>query len=127
MENLHLKEQRDIYFSPEVNFSAETGVCEVAGESYLEDAFLFYEILQNWIDAYEGNALFFKFKLTYFNTSSSKGILNVIKALRRKLDEGKDVTVIWYYPQENQDLLMEGEDFMSDVDMQFSFVPYQFE
>jgi hypothetical protein len=127
MENLHLKEQRDIYFSPEVNFNAETGVCEVAGESYLEDAFLFYEILQNWIDAYEGNTIFFKFKLTYFNTSSSKGVLNVIKALRRKFDEGKDVTVIWYYPQENQDLLMEGEDFMCDVDMQFSFVPYQFE
>ncbi len=127
MENLYLEGEKDLFFSPKVDFNATTGVCEVTGESYLENAFEFYERLRDWIDAYIGERLIVKFNLTYFNTSSSKGILGVIKSLKNKQAEGKEVFITWYYPYENQDLLMEGEDFMHDLGIKFNLMPYHLE
>ena len=127
MEHLRIEGRKGIYFSPEINFNATTGICEISGESYLEDAFEFYERVQNWIEAYQGERLIVKISLTYFNTSSSKGILGVLKALKQKQLDGINVFITWYYPSDNYDLKMEGEDFMQDVDMQFMFIPYHLE
>jgi len=127
MENLHLESEKSIFFSPYINFNADTGVCEIAGESYLEDAFAFYQKLRDWIDAYTGQRLIVKFNLTYFNTSSSKGILGVVKAIKRQKEQGKEVFVTWYYPNDNYDLEMEGADFMRDTDLEFTLIPYNLE
>jgi hypothetical protein len=53
--------------------------------------------------------------------------MTVFNTLKTKKEEGKEVYITWYYPQENPDLLMEGEDFMADADMHISFVPYHLE
>ncbi len=124
MENLYIKGSAGPYFRPFVNFSSLTGVCELAGESHLEDAFGFYRELQRWIDDYAGDRLIFRFKLTFFNTSSSKGILGLLKSLKGKLEEGIPVQVVWYYPRDNYDLRTEAEDFMEDVGMKFTMISY---
>lgn len=124
MENLYLEGEKNIFFTPSIDFNATTGVCEIAGESYLEDAFVFYQKPIHWIESYEGNRLIVKFKLTYFNTSSSKNIMLLIRALKNKQAEGMEVYITWYYPHDNYDLQAEGEDFMNDVDMEFTLIPY---
>lgn len=124
MENLILEGSSGPHFRPYINFNAKTGVCEISGESHLEDAFAFYKILQDWIEAFEGYQLIFRFKLTFFNTSSSKGILNLMKSLKKRVDEGLPVQVVWYYPKENYDLKAEAEDYMEDINMQITLIPY---
>lgn len=127
MENLHLEIEKNIFFSPYIDFNADSGVCELAGESFLEDPMSFYELPTKWLQGYQGEKIIFKFKLTYFNTSSSKCILGIVRALKQKQDEGKEVYISWYYPHDNYDLLAEGEDLMVDVDMPFTFIPYHLE
>lgn len=125
MEDLYIKGNVGPYFRPSVNFNASTGVCELIGESHLEDAFGFYKALQDWIETYTGERIIFRFRLTFFNTSSSKGILGVLKALKRKSTDGMSIQVVWYYPRDNYDLRAEAEDFMEDIDMQFTMISYQ--
>lgn len=124
MESLYIEGSAGHYFRPYVDFNAETGVCELAGESHLENAFGFYQELQNWVEQYDGDCIIFRFKLTFFNTSSSKGILNLLKALKKRADEGLAVQVIWYYPRENYDLRAEAEDFMDDIEMDITLISY---
>ncbi len=125
MENLIIERSSGPHFRPYVNFDAETGICEIAGESHLEDAFAFYLNLQTWIEAFDGQQLIFRFRLTFFNTSSSKGILGVMKALKKRVVEGLAVQVVWYYPKDNYDLRTEAEDYMEDINMEITLIPYQ--
>ena len=42
MENLYIQGSKGVYFVPTVNFNAETGICELSGESYLEETYSRY-------------------------------------------------------------------------------------
>jgi len=127
MENLIIEEERDIFFIPSVNFDASTGICEIAGESYLEDTVNFYKQLMDWLELYStevNKPLTFNFKLTYFNTSSSKGILDIMKLLKKYDEGGKQITVNWYYPEDDEDNLEEAEDFMADTELKMNLISY---
>jgi hypothetical protein len=65
-------------------------------------------------------------KITFFNTDSSKGILSLLKTIKKNVGN-KQLQFFWYYPSDNYDLRAEAEDFMGDVDMHFTLVPYDFE
>jgi len=127
MENLFIKGESGVFFVPHVDFNAETGVCELSGESYLEDTRDFYSKILAWLDEYmteKKAALEFNFKLTYFNTSSSKSILDVFKKLKAYKDEGGNVTINWHYPEDDEDIVEEAEDYMADVGLDFNMKPY---
>ena len=81
LDNLKIEGEKGTYFVPHVDFSAETGRCVLEGESYLENTWEFYKQLVSWLRAYAetNQPIYFDFKLTYFNTSSSKGILEVLE------------------------------------------------
>ena len=52
MENIIIEGSRDTYFIPSVNFDLHTGICEIVGESFLEDTIDFYKPLMNWVEDY---------------------------------------------------------------------------
>lgn len=127
MKNLIIEEERDIFFIPSVKFDASSGVCEISGESYLEDTVSFYKQLIKWLKDFkkEGKPLTFNFRLTYFNTSSSKGILNIMKVLKEFQEKGgKSAVVNWYYPEDDEDNLEEAEDFIADTNLDMKLISY---
>lgn len=122
MENIEIKGYKDDYFIPTVNFNAETGVCELAGESYLEETVEFYTPLLKWLEEYttvEKRPLTFNFKLTYFNTSSSKRILDIMLMLKEYEENGGAVVANWFIEDDDSDMEDEVEDFKiaSDLDI----------
>ncbi|EAY29349.1 DUF1987 domain-containing protein [Microscilla marina] len=130
MENLYIKGQRGIYFTPTVKLDAEASICEISGESYLEDTVDFYDPIIKWLNAYNEESyktLTFNFKLTYFNTSSSKAILNILKSLKKFKEKGGEIVINWYYPDDDYDILAEAEDFMEDSKLSFNLIPYKLE
>lgn len=116
MENIDIKGFKDDFFIPTVNFNAETGVCEIAGESYLEETVEFYAPLIKWLEEYiettKNNKIVFNFKLTYYNTSSSKRIVDILLILKSFEEKGGDVEVNWFYEEDDLDIVEEVEDFM---------------
>lgn len=128
MEDLKIERTQDIFFSPEVHFDGKTGVCELIGESYLEETVKFYEQILDWLQEFmlvEKKPITFNFKLTYFNTSSSKSILDILFLLKDYQDEGNEVTINWFYDEANKMTMEEEvEDFSDEADIDINFLPF---
>jgi len=126
MENIHIPGSHDGYFVPTVNFNFETGICEISGESFLEETNVFYAPLINWIKDFTktGKSLVFNCKLTYFNTSSTKSLLDIFKILKKYEENGGEITVNWYYDEEDLDLEEAIEDYMIDTGLTINMVSF---
>lgn len=122
LESLIIKGEKGDFYIPSVHFNAENGHCLMEGESYLENTWDFYENLLNWLKTYAETkrAIQFDFKLAYFNTSSSKGILQLLEFLEDYEKKGGEITINWYYPSHDEDLKEEAEDFMIDTSLKFN-------
>ena len=139
MENFHIKGSTYI---PNIDFNAETGVLEIAGESYHEYTTEFYQPVFDWLEAYlkecgkdankPGREIQMNFKMTYFNTSSSRRFIEILTMLEdyQKEQAAKDsasaekdfVIVNWYYEENDVDMHESGEEYEEDVDLTFKLI-----
>lgn len=109
---------------PTVLFNASTGQFRMTGRSILENSIRFYEPLIKWIDDYIKNPAEkteFHMELEYFNTSTSKYLLQILQQFEFMFERGNDVTVVWYYTDEDMQEL--GNDYQQIVNLPFSFKP----
>jgi len=108
--------------TPKVALDQQNDYFEIAGRSLPEDAAKFYDPIKQWIEEYvkQPNAnTAFEFKLEYFNSASSKQIVQLIVVLERIIEMGKEVKVIWYYNDVNDLMEEAGEEIKSVVDIPF--------
>lgn len=117
MENLKINVTSEFIYYPDIDFNYTTGICEISGESYMEETYKFYMPLIEWIKNYisENKPIVFNVKLVYFNTSSSKFLLEIFTILKRYFDEGGAVTVNWYYRITDPDMLKEINEFIDET------------
>ena len=112
--------------TPAISFKAETGTLEIAGKSIPENSFGFYQPLFSWIDNFVLNPVAktdIKISLEYFNTSSSKCLLDILRKLEALKKSGKStVTVSWYYEADDEDMMEAGQDYDSLVDLTFNII-----
>ena len=107
---------------PTVIFNATTGQFRIAGRSILENSIRFYEPIIKWIDNYLHNPAEnteFHMELEYFNTSTSKYLLQIMQQLETLFDKGVNVTIVWYYSDE--DMQEFGSDYQQIVKVPFEF------
>jgi hypothetical protein len=120
MDVLHYEGTDD---TPKVILNKSTGVFEISGRSLPEDSAEFYEPILNWLIEYAKDpnpTTEFMFKLEYFNTASSKLILDVLT----KLEAIDGTSVIWYYHEDDEDMSEAGEEFKDLVEIEFEFRTY---
>jgi hypothetical protein len=126
MENLIINGDHELFDVPTVHFNAETGICVLEGESYLEKTAEFYDGLLKWLDQYMNEVkgdISFSFKLTYFNTSSSKRILYIMLKLKEYVDSGGKVSTSWHYNPNDIEMEEAVEDFKSIAKLHINLVP----
>ncbi len=126
MQNLEIVGSHGDYDIPSVSFNADSGVCELKGESYLERTTEFYDRLLGWLDEYMrvvNRPIIFNFRLSYFNTSSAKRILYILLKLKEYEDNGGIVTTNWYYDRDDIDMEDEVEDFRIITNLQINSLP----
>ena len=124
MNDIHIKGVHEAFFVPTVNFDSKTGVCELEGESYLEETIKFYTPLFAWIKEYTETVkgpLKFNFRLSYFNTSSSKCLVDILDMLKKYQKSG-EVEVNWYY-DDSEEHLEEVEDFILETGLDINIIP----
>ena len=122
MEALRIKGTED---SPQVILDRESNTLEISGRSLPEDVNTFYEPVLSWIEEYSRNPLpktVFDFKLTYFNTASSKVILDILTQFEELIEEGHGVMVRWHYPSDDEDMMEAGEEYADMVEVPFEMV-----
>lgn len=127
MENLIITGNSNIYLIPQVHFDATTGNCEIVGESYLEETKEFYQKLIKWLQDYmtevRGN-ITLNIKLTYFNTSTSRCLLDIFRILKSYQLQRHEVTVNWYVKHEEDFSVEEVEDFIVNSGLMINQILY---
>jgi len=58
-------------------------------------------------------------QLEYFNTASSKCILDFFKKLEEMNNKVTKVTINWYYEEDDEDMQEAGEDYQTIVNLPF--------
>lgn len=109
--------------TPTVSFNKDNGVLEIKGRSIPENSIEFYKPLLDWIGDYGSSAKSetqINIKLEYFNTSSSKCILDVFKKLETL--NGTQMTINWYYEEDDEDMLEAGEDYQAIISIPFKMI-----
>ena len=113
--------------TPSVTLDVANEIFEISGRSLPEDVAVFYEPILDWIDRYSEEATgktIFNFKLVYFNTASSKMILDILLKLEEMHEAGKDVLVRWHYPEDDEDMEEACEEYSDIVDVPFEQISY---
>lgn len=107
--------------TPQVAFNDSPLSMEISGRSIPENSIAFYTPLLEWVDEHlrDGGALDVSIRLEYFNTSSSKCLMDLLKRIEKS---PADATVLWYYEEEDEDMLEAGEDYDAIIDMPFRLI-----
>lgn len=112
---------------PKIVFDKEKNLLEMSGVSLPEDVVGFYKPVIQWIEDYlkdPNQETEVSVNLTYFNTSSSKAILDILTKFDELALKDLPVSVTWHYPEMDDDLLATGKEFKSMLKMPFNFVSY---
>lgn len=110
--------------TPAILFDPSQGKLEIKGRSIPENSVEFYKPLLDGLHQYAATALsatVADFHMEYFNTSSSKCLLDILKSLAVIQKSGKQVTVNWYYESDDRDIEESGEDYQHIVGLPFHF------
>ncbi len=113
--------------TPAVVLDAGSNVFEFSGKSLPEDVSTFYNPILEWLEEYSQSPnenTKVVFKLDYFNTASSKMILDILLKLEDLSAEGKDVLVSWHYAEDDEDMEEAGEEYSEIVDVPFEHISY---
>lgn len=122
MEKLYLEGSAK---TPSINFDNETGVLELRGRSIPENSIEFFRPLNDWLDDYKlspKSETRIEVRLEYFNTSSSKCILDLFKRLEKMNGGATEVRVNWYFEKDDEDMEEAGEDYQAIVGLPFEII-----
>lgn len=117
--------------SPKIIFDPDNHIFEISGESRPANVAEFYEVLFAWLNEYYGHlpdlgdsgpAAAFNFNFEYFNSSSSKYILDFCRQIAGHRSNGKNLAVRWHYENEDLDMLEAGKELSRIAKFPFEFV-----
>ncbi|MCP4402675.1 MAG: DUF1987 domain-containing protein [bacterium] len=115
MEHLYI-EASDC--TPLISFNCEQSVLDIRGTSYPENTSSFYTPIFSWLKNYfaqlkEGKVIV-NIEIVYFNSGSSKVLLDFFDLLDGAAFRGTDVTINWMYEEDDIDMLEYGEELFED-------------
>ena len=126
MEKLRIEQTDD---RPFIILDKENSRFEISGKSLPEDVIEFFLPVLNWLRNYKNDPAElteFNFKLIYFNTASSKLILDILMILEEINEKGNKVVVKWHSMKEDEDMQEAGEEYEEMVDLTFEHITYEF-
>ncbi|HXB13320.1 MAG TPA: DUF1987 domain-containing protein [Bacteroidia bacterium] len=109
--------------TPYIKFEPKQGKLEIRGRSVPENPIQFYMFWLESMVQYVANPVsptVVTIHLEYFNTTSSRCILKILRHLKEVEAKGVKVIINWYYDGEDTDIKEVGEDFQSIVNLPFN-------
>ncbi len=123
-------EQSD--FTPLIHFNPSENIFEIKGESRPENTGKFYSSVLIWLTEYKEylqkksgtQSLVFEFKFDYFNSTSAKFILDLLRKLEDIAGDNPqlNLSIRWHYDELDEDMKDSGEEFSHLVKLPFDFV-----
>lgn len=106
--------------TPAINFDFQKGRLEITGyRSMPEVSTKFYHPLIEWVNDYVNSPMasstVITVKLEYFNTSSGRCFVEILKKLDTLAAKGHPVYLKWYYEEDDEDMYTSGDDMEASV------------
>ncbi len=112
--------------TPHIHFSAADGILKISGRSIPENSVDFYAPVFKWIEEYvqqPNTQTQLVIQLEYFNTSSSKCLLDIFRRFEPLHQSARSVvSVLWHYEEEDEDMQEAGEDYQTIVKLPFTIL-----
>jgi hypothetical protein len=124
MELLKINATED---TPQVILDSENRIFEISGRSLPEDVVVFYQPVMQWLKEFEKSPIEnfeLSIKLEYFNTASSKLILDILLKLEDMFFNGTKLKVKWFYLSTDSDMKEAGEEYSEIVGLPFEITEY---
>jgi hypothetical protein len=104
------------------------GSFEISGRSMPEDVAHFYQPVFSWLETYLENPApktEVHFRMHYFNTASSKMLMDVMIKLEEIKDTGPEINIYWHFPSGDDDMKEAGEEYADMIEIPFQIIEYQ--
>jgi hypothetical protein len=111
--------------TPYILFDPGTSVFKIEGKSFPEDSKEFYRTVIEWLESFKANlppAFQLNFNLFYLSSSSIISVKQILLKLGEFQSMGTNVTVIWHYDEDDDDIKKTGEDYMKITKLPFQFI-----
>lgn len=108
--------------TPNIVCDPEKGRVYMAGDSYPENSFEFFNALLKWIEDYlteEEKPLELELRLVYLNTSSVKVMMDIFDMLEDTYLRGRKISLTWFYDNRNERVMDLAEEFKEDCTFPF--------
>jgi len=100
---------------------------DFTGTSIPENTKKFFQPVFDWIEAYSANPnneTVVNFKMVYFNTSSTKSLLDIMIQFKELAKKGNMLIINWHFSADDEDMLEAGEGFSKMVRFPFNYIKY---
>jgi len=114
--------------TPSIILDKQNNTFKIQGKSFPEEARSFYQPVLDWLTQYTQNPnekTSVVIDLEYYNTASSKMLLEVLKTFKEIHKKGAEVEIQWHYPEDDEDMLEAGEDYEEILQIPFRYVTYE--
>ncbi|MBI9066656.1 MAG: DUF1987 family protein [Salinivirgaceae bacterium] len=101
---------------------------DYTGSLLSTDSLGFFEGLFNMANDYiksQPNKTLLKFNIEYFNTSSSKLLLNLLIQFEELLTMGKDVYLEWHYEEDDFDMYDAGKTYEASIKIPTQLIAFE--
>lgn len=121
-KKLHIEKTDD---TPQITLDAENNIFEISGVSIPENANTFYATVINWFNElfeYNPTNIDLSVKLDYYNSASSKKIVELLILLENFHKNSCRIHINWFYKK--NDIIMEnkGKELLSLMSIPFDVI-----
>ncbi len=123
---IHDFELRQTSSTPLVLADQEQGRITMAGDSYPENPFEFFQPIIDWIENYlsqDTRPLHLELALVYLNTSSIRAMMDIFDRMEEAFQHGREVSVHWTFDPENERVGELADEFKEDCTFPFIIAP----
>ena len=113
--------------TPNININYESDIFIISGRSLPEDVSSFYKPVIDWIDEFSKcpKNMNIQIKLEYFNTATSKILLDILLKIEEIQDDSNvSFTIMWYFQEHDDDMKEAGEEYSDIVSIPFEYISY---
>lgn len=111
--------------TPKIDFDSDLNYFLIEGRSLPENTQQFYESAISWIKNYKpkaGTTILLEMKFTYINSSSLIALLSIVLNLKKHTNRNCALNIKWFYEEDDEDLLLAGEDISNVADIEFEYL-----
>lgn len=123
--NLKMKGMNS-HTSPRIHADAEFGVVQIIGNSFTSLHIETYQPFFAWLEKFlsvPGKNIRAEFWMEYFNSSSSKSLLEILDVLSVYQNNYKgSINTFWYYQKHDTDMLDDGKEMEEDSGIKIRFI-----